>query len=227
MSTLFFEQTLLPNSSFLDMTKELPLFPLNIVAFPGELLNLHVFEPRYKQLVSDCMAEKMNFGIPAYVENNMHFGTEVEILQVDKVYSDGRMDIRTKGRDIFKIESFEDAWRGKLYAGGEITILNNNFDESEEVRNKMFYLAQELFKWLQMSEKFKIDETSTSYTIAHKVGLKVEEEYKFLQILNEDERQHFLIDHLSRLIPALERAHSAREIISMNGHFKHLTPPKF
>ena len=50
------------------MARYLPLFPLRIVVFPGEKLNLHVFEPRYKQLVLECVAEEKTFGIPTYIQ---------------------------------------------------------------------------------------------------------------------------------------------------------------
>ena len=209
------------------MTKDIPLFPLNIVAYPGELVNLHIFEPRYRQLVQDCLDGDGKFGIPSYVNNKMEFGTEVEILKVEKVYQDGRMDIRTRGTEIFEIVEFQDTWNGKLYAGGTVKFLENDFDFSFEGRERMFTLATELFSWLHMSDKMKLGESSNSYSIAHKIGLNIEEEYNFLQILNESARIEFIIGHLANLIPALERAQSAKEKIKLNGHFKHLTPPKF
>jgi Lon protease-like protein len=209
------------------MTKEIPLFPLNIVAYPGELLNLHIFEPRYKQLVKDCLESDGTFGIPSYVNNKIEFGTEVEILKVEKVYEDGRMDIRTRGTEIFEIVEYHDTWNDKLYAGGVVKYLENDFDHTYEGREQMFTLASELFSWLHMSDKLRLSENSNSYTIAHKIGLNLEEEYNLLQILNESARIEFIIGHLSNLIPALERAQSAKEKIKLNGHFKHLTPPKF
>ncbi|MEL6561396.1 MAG: LON peptidase substrate-binding domain-containing protein, partial [Bacteroidota bacterium] len=101
------------------MHEEIPLFPLNIVAYPGELVNLHIFEPRYKDLVRDCIEADMSFGIPTYNGKTMSYGTEVEILKVEKVYKDGRMDIRTKGTRIFQLIEFYDPWRDKSYAGGK------------------------------------------------------------------------------------------------------------
>ncbi len=209
------------------MTYEIPLFPLNIVAFPGELVNLHIFEPRYKQLVKDCIECKQGFGIPTYLNSKVEFGTEVEILKVEKTYEDGRMDIRTRGLSVFKILDFENEWNDKLYAGGTIEYPDNELQYHGDSKELMFNLVKQLLDWLQMNDKLKIEYESNSYSIAHKIGLKLEEEYEFLQILNEKDRQEFIINHLQRLIPALERAHSAKEVISMNGHFKHLTPPNF
>ena len=84
------------------MHNEIALFPLNIVAYPGELVNLHIFEPRYKDLVRDCIEAESTFGIPTYNGKTMSYGTEVEILKVEKVYKDGRMDIRTRGNRVFQ-----------------------------------------------------------------------------------------------------------------------------
>ena len=80
------------------MINFIPIFPLGIVVFPEEVLNLHIFEPRYKQLVNDCYAEAKSFGIPTVLENGVNeLGTLVEIVEIVEVYEDGKMDIRTKG----------------------------------------------------------------------------------------------------------------------------------
>ena len=58
----------------------LPLFPLKLVAFPGEQLNLHIFEPRYKQLFRECEENQITFGIPAFIDNKiMDIGTELKL----------------------------------------------------------------------------------------------------------------------------------------------------
>ncbi len=209
------------------MHDEIPLFPLNIVAFPGELVNLHIFEPRYKDLVSDCIDENKNFGIPTYDGKTMSHGTEVEILKVEKVYKDGRMDIRTKGQRIFELEEFYDPWRDKTYAGGRVLFQENGMSVKEETREKMLELAKQLFDWLNMNEKFRLDKKFLSYSLAHKVGLKLDEELELLKMFDENERQVYLTKHLENLLPALERAEQAKERIMMNGHFKHLAPPEF
>src|SRR5690606_37970950 len=111
----------------------LPLFPLNLVAYPGESLNLHIFEPRYKQLIGDCLQSQANFGIPSFVHNKIEFGTEVLIDKVVKEYEDGRMDIKTIGTAIFKVENFINPLEGKLYAGGEVTRLTNSEETDQTV----------------------------------------------------------------------------------------------
>ena len=67
------------------MTNFIPIFPLALVVFPGEELNLHIFEPRYKQLVNEQIASKKPFGIPVVINNAIaELGTMVEIIEVTK-----------------------------------------------------------------------------------------------------------------------------------------------
>ena len=64
----------------------LPLFPLQLVVYPGEKLNLHIFEPRYKQLIQECQEQGTTFGIPAFIDSEiMSIGTEIELLKIEKI----------------------------------------------------------------------------------------------------------------------------------------------
>ena len=204
----------------------LPLFPLNLVVFPNEELNLHIFEPRYKQLINDCLREKTTFGIPSHVVNKIEFGTEVEITEVAKTYEDGRMDIKTKGLRTFKVINFQNPWQNKDYAGGTVELLETVKDEDPQLKIEILEKAKELFQWLKIENDIDLS-TGEIYTFIHKIGLKPEEEYKLIQIPTQSLRQQFILNHLSKIIPMLERAEKAKEKVKMNGHFKHLDPLKF
>ncbi len=208
------------------MEKMLPLFPLNLVVFPNEELNLHIFEPRYKQLINDCLREKTTFGIPSHVVNKIEFGTEVEITEVAKTYEDGRMDIKTKGLRTFKVINFQNPWQNKDYAGGTVELLETVKDEDPQLKIEILEKAKELFQWLKIENDIDLS-TGEIYTFIHKIGLKPEEEYKLIQIPTQSLRQQFILNHLSKIIPMLERAEKAKEKVKMNGHFKHLDPLKF
>lgn len=85
------------------MTNFIPIFPLGIVVYPGEELNLHIFEPRYKQLIRECYADAKPFGIPAVIDDKLNeMGTLVRITEITTVHEDGRMDIRTRGERVFR-----------------------------------------------------------------------------------------------------------------------------
>ncbi len=209
------------------MSKELPLFPLNIVAFPSEGVNLHIFEPRYKQLINDCLEENSTFGIASFVLSKIELGTEVKILEVTRKYDDGRMDIKTQGLHVFEVKKFNNPMGKKLYAGGPVRLLEDQYDASFDQLMEFKELVSELFGWLGETSVPDISAIQSVYDIGHKIGLKVEEEYEILKMRKESERLQFATNHLNKLIPALERAQDAQDKIKQNGHFKHLDPLKF
>ncbi len=86
------------------MTNFIPIFPLGIVVYPGEELNLHIFEPRYKQLITECYSENKLFGIPSVIDNRMQdYGTLMRIKEISKLHENGEMDIKTEGDQVFRI----------------------------------------------------------------------------------------------------------------------------
>ncbi|GGG00837.1 ATP-dependent protease [Pontibacter amylolyticus] len=211
------------------MQKYLPLFPLNIVVFPGEKLNLHIFEPRYKQLVYDCLESGSTFGIPTYINNSVGlYGTEIKLLQVEKKYESGEMDIRTQGLGIFKILKFDKQAPGRLYAGGQVEEVENLADEDivtkEQIREKL----RELYMALGISNIFlDLPNNFTSYDVGHHLGLNTEQEYTLLQCNSEALRQEMILQHLLQVLPIVAETEKLKERVKLNGHFKNLTPPNF
>lgn len=199
----------------------LRLFPLNLVAFPGEELNLHIFEDRYKQLIEECLAQQISFGIPSYVHATLEFGSEVKINQLVRKYEDGRMDISTEATRVFKVISFENPVKGKLYAGGEVEFQDNIYDIDIARQLKMIELLKEFYVALHLDDEIHVADDVMSFHIAHKVGLSLEEEYELLKLPLESERQDFVIRHLKKAIPLLREIERTKQLIKMNGHFKH------
>ena len=102
----------------------LAMFPLRMVLFPGEQTPLHIYEPRYKQLIRECDNEGSNFGIPLLKGGRVQsHGTEVQLLDIDRISKSGEMDITIRGRHVFAIDDFQDPCPGKLYAGASVTRL--------------------------------------------------------------------------------------------------------
>ena len=199
----------------------LRLFPLNLVAFPGEELNLHIFEDRYKQLVEECLTQQISFGIPSYVHAALEFGTEVKIKQLVRKYEDGRMDISTEATRVFKVKSFENPVKGKLYAGGEVEFQDNIYDIDIGHHHQMVELLREFYAALHLDQEIHVAEDAMSFHIAHKIGLSLEEEYELLKLPRESERQTFVVVHLKKAIPLLREIERTKQLIQMNGHFKH------
>lgn len=204
----------------------LPFFPLKLVAFPGEELNLHIFEPRYRELIADVEQSGVGFGICAYLNKLTGFGTEVKLEKVIKRYDDGRLDIQTRGIRAFKILSFDNPMPGKLYAGGSVEFLQDNPTVTTVQRYEFNFYLKEMLFLLHFDAEYN-PETVNSYTFTHKLGLKLEEELELLQMESEGERIDFLISHFKRMIPVMKAIDQAKEKIKQNGHFKHLDPLNF
>ena len=206
------------------MSTFLPLFPLNLVAYPGEKLNLHIFEPRYRQLINECLEQGSTFGIPAFFNNRIPgYGTEMQVTQLVERYDDGRMDIKTQGIRVFRIVDFQREAPGKLYAGGEVAWINQPY-QTTEVMAGLVEKVKMLFQILKTSVEIDIAQPNFSYQVAHKIGLSIEQEYELLTIRSEAERQVYLIAHLDRAIPLVVEMERTKERIRQNGHFKNLDP---
>ncbi|WP_420154538.1 LON peptidase substrate-binding domain-containing protein [Siphonobacter sp.] len=204
----------------------LPLFPLNLVAFPGEKLNLHIFEPRYIQLITECLEANTSFGIPVYMPNQrIDFGTSLRVLEVSQRYDDGRMDIRTEGLQIFRLLSFINPVERKLYAGGQVAYQEHQ--SSTELLPGLLDHLKKLYQHLQTNVDFNERSENFSYQIAHKIGLSLEEEYELLQIPKELERQRFISRHLNRIMPVIQELEKTKERIRLNGHFRNFDPLNF
>ena len=206
------------------MTHLIPIFPLSIVVYPGENLNLHIFEPRYKQLINDSVAHKKPFGIAAMLNNGVYeMGTLLDVVEVVKLYEDGKMDVRTKGIKIFRILEIVKALPQKLYDGAIVTYPPNDERPYINLMQQVLAEIRKLHLLLKISKDFKKpDDDLTSYDMAHHAGLSLVEEYELLLLMREDQRLHFLKKHLAKVIPLVTGLENLKEKIRLNGHFKEL-----
>ncbi len=209
------------------MEKTLSLFPLNLIVYPGEDLNLHIFEPRYRELINECLEEEKTFGIPAFINNKLPgYGTEMHVTTLHKRYPDGRMDIKSKGLAVFRLVNFENPVSGKLYAGGEVELIEPS-DGFSAHATALAERLEQLYGLLQIETDYVATTENLSYKVAHKVGLSVEQEYDLLTLETEAERQLFLIQHLNNVLPVVSDMERTKQRIRMNGHFKNLDPLNF
>lgn len=205
----------------------LPFFPLNLVVFPDEKLNLHVFEPRYKQLVHESVSEGKSFGIPVFDNGILEFGSEMMVEKVVKTYDNGEIDITTRCTRVFELVTFQEMVDGRLYSGGNVTFISNNKDGAPDRWLKLKELAQQLVEILKMEGKLDVSVLTEEYELAHKLGLSLVQEYDMLQMVNQSERYDYLINHMERAIPFVKEMERAKEQIQMNGHFRHIDPLNF
>ncbi len=206
------------------MTNFIPIFPLELVVYPGEKLNLHIFEDRYKQLISECYKDKKPFGIPPVLKNQVaETGTLVEITEIVKRYDDGRMDVITKGKSLYRVLEIIGSIPAKLYSGAIVKHLANDEESVNRHVQKIVESIRELYRLLHVDKQFsKPDAELKSYDLAHHAGLSLLEEYELLCLLREDQRIEYLRRHLKKIIPMAAGIENLKKKIQLNGHFKEL-----
>lgn len=211
------------------MTNFIAVFPLELVVFPGEALNLHIFEPRYKQLIRECEKSGKPFGIPAVVEGEMkEFGTLMELEGIEKVYDNGEMDVRTRGLRVFRLLELIREVPDKLYCGAIVNYPSNHYQGNRQLMQALLNSIRELHAILNLSKEFdRPDADLLSYDVAHHLGLKRSEEYELLCLLHELQRQEYLKRHLQKAIPMAAELSNLRQRVQQNGHFRHLSLDNF
>lgn len=209
------------------MTNFIPIFPLSIVIYPHEKLHLHIFEPRYKQLIRECRDNNKPFGIPTVLNNHLQdMGTLVEVTEIVHEYENGEMDINTQGIKVFRTLEVIKKVPEKLYSGAIVNYpLNKMEDGNAKLMQSVINGVKEVHRLLNITKDFKKPESElSSYDVAHHAGLSVEEEYEFLGLMRELHRQEYLKRHLQKVLPMLMEMEQLKKKVKLNGHFRNLSP---
>jgi Lon protease-like protein len=206
----------------MSIEKTIPIFPLELVAFPGEALNLHIFEPRYRQLIADCEDSGEPFGVPAVVNRRIGpLGTLVELVEITERYDDGQLDIRTRGLKVFEITEIVRQLPDKLYSGARVNFPANDRRGGGAELPALLASVRELLALLKVKKNFpRPDAELTAYDLAHLAGLSPEDNYALLGLFRERERVAWLQRHLNKIIPVVRDLEALKERVQLNGHFK-------
>lgn len=197
----------------------IPLFPLNVVLFPGEQLPLHIFEPRYRRMVRECLDSKSPFGmLLALPDGIVRVGCTAEILEVIKRYEDGRMDIITVGRDPFRVVEL---FSGDPLLEGHIEYLEDTDSAAAPQSIKQLVELYETCHTLLFSGIPKdfdsVPPDQLSYTIAAALPLDLVWKQLLLELRTESERQHRLSAYLRDWAPHLQKVETLRHRAGGNG----------
>jgi len=180
----------------------LALFPLQLILFPGQEISLHIFEPRYKQLILECRDEEITFGMPAVINGGLTtFGTEAELIRIDKTYPNGELDIVVRGKRIFKISTFVKDVPEKLYSGGLIEWIDIDEESVDSTQKKLVYSFKKLlahFKRESPIQDFAV--SNLSFKLAPYLGLSLSHKVDLLSTQTEDRRQEKLIFFIEEII---------------------------
>jgi len=188
------------------------LFPLNVVLFPGELLPLHIFEPRYRRMVRECLDAKMHFGMLLALPNGVaHVGCTAEILEVTKHYEDGRMDILTVGRDPYRIvDLFTD---DPLLAGTVDYLEDREAIIDLQSSEKLIELYEVCYTLLFSGMPANLAQSPyerLSFVVAGALPLDLMWKQQILEVRSEAERQDRLLRYLREWVLHLQKIESGR-----------------
>jgi Lon protease-like protein len=190
----------------------IPLFPLNVVLLPGAHLPLHIFEPRYREMVRDCLVAKSCFGMVLATEDGVAgVGCTTEITEVVRRYDDGRMDILTVGRRPFRVLEFltqEPLMRARVeYLEDEEDVVDNAVrSRLMELYEVCYTIAFETFP----KELTLTDEIFLSYAVSEALPIDLLWKQQILELRSEPERQARLTGYLRGWAPHLQKLKVAR-----------------
>jgi Lon protease-like protein len=187
-----------------------PLFPLDLVLLPGVPLPLHVFEPRYKEMIAECLEEKKPFGVVRVSDAGVEeVGCTAEILEVTKRYEDGRMDILTRGVARFEVMQVN---QERSFLQAEIALIE---DEPGLPSPTMVEQAMRLHAEIVKLAGADVDEPEVgsdqlSFLLAGSLPLDLDFKQKLLTTLSEEKRIAVVVAYLESILPGLRRAAKAR-----------------
>jgi len=198
----------------------IPLFPLPLVLFPHAILPLHIFEPRYKQMIRECIDAESKFGVILAGDRGIaKVGCTAEVTEVTRQFDDGRMDIQVKGRGAFEIESVVEE---KPYYEANVRMLEDDTDaKSAAIPENLLelYARCHILLFGGEPEEFDRDNNeSLAFAIAEDLPLDVEDKQTILALRDENERLARLVPMLNQLIPQAEVRYRMRRKAGGNGH---------
>jgi hypothetical protein len=190
---------------------KIPMFPLSIFPLPGEMIPLHIFEPRYRQLLEDAETKDMPFGIYYnHVSNIEKFGSLVKLESVIKRYKTGESDIIVKCVDLLSMSKMFRTFREKLYPGGEVELWH--IDNTEPMGHSLRKYFTEYFNMIRINQA---DKSISLYDAANELNLGFEERVKFVQ-LDDERKESFLVGRLKYHIELLHQVEKAKDVFHLN-----------
>jgi uncharacterized protein len=170
-------------------------FPLNLILLPGETIPLRIFEPRYKQLINECLESSLPFGIP-FLRNGevSEIGSEVEVVKLVGRNSNDDMVITIKGKSLYKTVEYFPVLPDKLYGGTISEPINLDFsttnpDVAVQVKKLKLNLSDDFGSLI-------LDSSLNMLDVAKSLMLNSDEKYKLLSLTEKSAKELFIINHL-------------------------------
>jgi len=196
---------------------ELALFPLGIVLLPGEQLPLHIFEERYKELISECLEDDGEFGL-VYADDDgiRDVGTKARVTEVLTRFEDGRLNVLVEGGERFTLDELTD---GRSFHTGHVSPIADDDDPADAAAIDE---ALRLFTRLREAtgSDVEVPESETpqlSFALAGKVELPADAKIELLRDVSERRRIEQVQDLLETALLTVQRVRRAAERAATNG----------
>ena len=185
--------------------------------FPGAPLPLHIFEPRYKEMIGECLAQGLPFGMVRAKENALSaIGCAASIVNVIKKYDDGRLDIAAEGTRRFEISQVN---QERSFLQAEVTYFDDELSSvSKSDVDAAVGLHEQLFAVLGQTIEIERDADLVSFRLAHELPVDLDFKQALLEMKSEAERIETLTEYYRATIPKVERTLLARQRAGGNGH---------
>ena len=196
----------------------LPLFPLEVVLLPGTPLPLHIFEPRYKEMIRECLDNEAPFGVVRALEEGIaEVGCTAEIVTVTKEYPDGRLDLIAEGRKRFEVLEVN---QERSFLRAEVLLVPDEpGDPVQEQRVRAVQLHLEILSLAgAVQDLSAADQNQLSFYLAGSLPLDLDFKQKLLTIRSENRRLQTVVEYLEGILPKLKRVARTRERAGGNGH---------
>jgi Lon protease-like protein len=198
---------------------KVPLFPLDVVLFPGTPLPLHIFEPRYKEMIGECLADQSEFGVVrAQREGLAVVGCMASIVQVMRRYDDGRMDILCEGRSRFEIEQLDN---GRTFLQAEVDLFDDDgMLSTRQAREQCLALHFEVLELagIELAPAHVNLDGPISFQLAWALPSDLGFKQQILSIRSDAERTERLCDFYRTVLPKLRLGAGASRVAHSNGH---------
>jgi Lon protease-like protein len=196
--------------------EEIGLFPLGIVLLPTERVPLHIFEPRYKELIGECLEDDSDFGLVYADEDGVReIGTRARVTEVIDRLDDGRLNVLVEGGERFRVERVT---RGRSYMTAEVEPLEDEDDTPGKAASRAVGSFRALAA-LAGAEPEDPDESSTqlSFELAAQVELASEAKQRLLELRSEPDRLELVAELLDDVRTTLIATRELNERAKQNG----------
>ena len=205
--------------------EEIGLFPLEMVLLPTERVPLHIFEPRYRELIGECLEEGREFGLVLADDQGLReVGTRAAVTDVLERFDDGRLNVVVEGRERFRLVGLTS---GRSFQTGEVETHED--EQGEPAREARARAHAQLLRVADLAGADVGDleaADATAFALAARVAFEPQLKQRLLELRSEAARLETLIDLLERAARSIEAQQESNRIAQTNGHRRRTPPPR-